>query len=67
MKYKSNIYLLLRFSPVGTKKKTKTFVNFLTTKDASDQYLEKHPDCSTVIARVLYNSEDVNDKWEYKK
>jgi len=67
MKYVKGSYLLITFSRVGSKKKTKVFKNFLTAKAKLEKYLTKHPDCSAVITRVLYNSETINDKWEYKK
>lgn len=67
MKYATDSHLLIKFTRVGTKKETKTYPSYSTAKTALIKYLKKHPDCSAVVARILYNSESINDKWEYKR
>lgn len=67
MKYAAGSYLLMKFSRVGSKLSIKKHTSYLNAKSKSDKYLSNNPDCSTVILRVLTNSTDINDKWEYKR
>lgn len=60
--------MLSKFSKIGSKLETEPYGHYLAAKTESDDYLDKNPNNSTVIMRVIYNSEETqNDKWSYKK
>lgn len=62
-KYSPGVYHLTTFDEYGTKLKTKLVKNgyFLKARGMSMKYLEKHPERSCIITRVLYNSKNPNN------
>lgn len=68
MKYKKGSFLIIKFSKIGSKKKTsKGYDSYGTAKDDLDKWLKKNPESTGVIVRVIHNSTVVEDKWSYNK
>jgi len=63
--HKPGIYQIHLFNELGSKKKTKESKTYINAQKKSCKFLNKHPTCSTVIARVMFNSRKVNDPWGY--
>jgi len=65
MKYSTGLYMMIKFTRVGSKMKTKSFKSYGEARDKMIKFLKKNPDCSVVITRVIFNSKGLNNKWDY--
>jgi len=66
-KYNTNKYHVLMFDDFGSYLKTKIIKdgNYLKSLSVGSKFLLKNPGYSFVIIRVLYNSKNLENKWDY--
>jgi len=61
-KYKTGEYQIIYFDKYGTKQETDTEINFTNSVEKAKLYIREHPDRSSVVGRILYNSIDDKGK-----
>ena len=65
MKYITGQYQVLMFDDVGHRVKKSRSQSYNESIKLAKEWLEKHPECSAVVNRTIWNSKGTNTKWEY--